>query len=65
MRFGKILLTAPNVVLENEVYRMLIGTQLLREYQVNVSLKDGELSMLEYFIPLIFEDTAKEKGKNF
>ena len=62
MRFGKLLVTAPAVVLENESYDMLIGTQFLREYQATVSLKEGCLQLLGYKIPLIFEEPAKVKG---
>ncbi|KAJ9083546.1 hypothetical protein DSO57_1033734 [Entomophthora muscae] len=32
MQFGKLLLAAPAVVLENESYSLLFGTQFLREY---------------------------------
>lgn len=31
LRFGKLLFTAPAVVLEKKSYDMLIGTQFLRE----------------------------------
>lgn len=63
MRFGKLLLAAPAVVLENESYDLLIGTQFLREYNGIINLKDGYLSILGYEVPLIFEEPVKVPGK--
>ncbi|KAJ9064498.1 hypothetical protein DSO57_1029949 [Entomophthora muscae] len=46
MQFDKLLLAAPAVVLENESYDLLVGTQFLREYNGIIKLKDGYLSIL-------------------
>ncbi|KAJ9050585.1 DNA damage-inducible protein 1 [Entomophthora muscae] len=63
MRFGKLPLAAPAVVLENESYDLLVGTQFLREYNGIINLKDGYLSILWYEFPLIFKDPVKIPGK--
>ncbi|KAJ9052466.1 DNA damage-inducible protein 1 [Entomophthora muscae] len=63
MQFGKLLLAAPAVVLENESYNLLVGTQFLREYNGIINLKDGYLSILGYKVPLIFEEPIKVPGK--
>ncbi|KAJ9079453.1 hypothetical protein DSO57_1035228 [Entomophthora muscae] len=63
MRFGKLFLAAPAVVLENESYDLLVGTQFLREYNGIINLKDGYLSILGYEVPLIFEEPFKVPGK--
>ena len=34
LRFGNLLLAAPAVVLKNETYNLLVGTQFLQEYSV-------------------------------
>ncbi|KAJ9052222.1 hypothetical protein DSO57_1036405 [Entomophthora muscae] len=62
MQVGKLLLAAPAVVLENEIYDLLVGTQLLREYNGIINLKDGYLSILGYKVPLIFEEPVKVPG---
>ena len=63
MRFGKLLLAAPDVVLEDNSYDLLIGTQFLREYNGIINLKEWFLSILGYKIPLIFEEPIKVPGK--
>ena len=63
MRFGKLLVAAPAVVLNNESYNFLIGTQFLREYNGIVNLKEGFLSLLGYDIPLVFENPPKISGQ--
>lgn len=62
MMFGKLLLNAPVVVLENERYSILIKTQLLRKHQVIVS-KKWSIIYARLFITLISEKPMKEKGK--
>ena len=54
--FGKLLLSSPAVVLENESYDLLIGTQFLGKYNGIINLKKGYLSLLNYTMPLIFEE---------
>ena len=61
--FGKLLLLSLAVVLENDSYDLLIGTQFLREYNGIINLKDGFVSLLNYSMPLIFEEPAKLPGK--
>ncbi|KAJ9073832.1 hypothetical protein DSO57_1012368 [Entomophthora muscae] len=63
MQFGKLLLAAPVVVLENESYDLLVGTQFLRKYNGIINLKDGFLSILGYYVPLIFEEPVKVPRK--
>ncbi|KAJ9054181.1 hypothetical protein DSO57_1017321 [Entomophthora muscae] len=63
MWFGKLLLVAPEVVLENKSYNILVGTQFLREYNGIINLKDDCLSILGYKVPLIFEELVKVPGK--
>jgi len=63
MQFGKLLLAVPAVVLENESYNLLVGTQFLREYNEIIDLKDGYLSILGYEVTLIFEEPVKAPGK--
>ena len=58
-----MLIAAPAVVLENESYDLLIGTQFLRKYNGVVNLKEGYLSILGYDVPLIFEEPPKLPGK--
>ena len=45
MRFGKMLIAATAVVLENKSYDLLIGTEFLREYNGIKNLKKGYLSL--------------------
>ncbi|KAJ9080906.1 hypothetical protein DSO57_1019987 [Entomophthora muscae] len=46
MRFGKLLIASPAVVLENKSYDLLVGTQFLQEYNGIVNLQDGYLSVM-------------------
>ncbi|KAJ9084669.1 hypothetical protein DSO57_1021923 [Entomophthora muscae] len=59
MQFGKLLLAASAIVLENKSYDLLVGTQFLRGYNGIINLKDIFLSILEYKVPLIFEEPVK------
>ncbi|KAJ9079034.1 hypothetical protein DSO57_1000669 [Entomophthora muscae] len=63
MQFGKLLLAAPAVVLENKSYNLLVGTQFLREYNVIINSKDSYLFILGYKVPLIFEEPFKVPRK--
>ena len=63
LRFGKLLLASPAVVLKNGTYNLLIGTQFLREYSGIINLRDGFLSLLSYTMPLVFEEPSKLPGK--
>ncbi|KAJ9080132.1 DNA damage-inducible protein 1 [Entomophthora muscae] len=63
MCFGKLLLAVPAVVLENESYDLLVGTQFLGEYNGIINIKDVYLSILGYEVPLIFEEPIKVPGK--
>ncbi|KAJ9078073.1 hypothetical protein DSO57_1010677 [Entomophthora muscae] len=63
MRFGKLLLAAPAVVLENKSYNILVGTPFIREYNGIINLKVGYLSILGYRVPLIFEELVKVPRK--
>ncbi|KAJ9084038.1 hypothetical protein DSO57_1028242 [Entomophthora muscae] len=63
MWFGKLLLAAPAVILENESYNLLVGTQFLRKYNGIINLKDDYLSFLGYKVPLIFEEPVKVPRK--
>ena len=63
MRFRKMLIAAPAVVLENDSYNLLIGTQFLREYNGIINLKEGYLSLLSYDVPLVLEEPVKLPGK--
>ncbi|KAJ9057272.1 hypothetical protein DSO57_1024263 [Entomophthora muscae] len=53
MKFGKLLLATPAVVLESGSYNLLVGTHFLREYNGIIKLKDGYLSILGYKVPLV------------
>ena len=46
--FGKLVLTAPAVVLENKSYDLLIDTQFLEEFEGITSHQDQTLSLLGY-----------------
>ncbi|KAJ9085721.1 DNA damage-inducible protein 1 [Entomophthora muscae] len=63
MRFGKLLLAAPAVVLENESCNLLVGTQFLRDYNGTINLKNKYLFILGYEVPLIFEEPIKGPKK--
>ncbi|KAJ9071815.1 hypothetical protein DSO57_1033320 [Entomophthora muscae] len=63
MQFGKLLLAVPAIVLENESYDLLVGTQCLSEYNGIINLKAGHLSILGYEVPLIFEEPVKVPRK--
>ncbi|KAJ9072694.1 hypothetical protein DSO57_1024647 [Entomophthora muscae] len=63
MQFGKLLLAVPAIVLENNRYDLLVGSQFLREYNRIINLKDSYLSILGYKVPLIFEEPVKVPGK--
>ncbi|KAJ9068807.1 hypothetical protein DSO57_1024996 [Entomophthora muscae] len=63
MRFGKLLITSPAVVLENKSYDLLVGTQFLQEYNRILNLQDEYLLLLGYEVPLIFEEPPRIPGK--
>lgn len=52
LRFWKLVLTTTAVVLENESYDLLIGTQFLMEFDGIVNHQEGFLSLLGYHVPL-------------
>ncbi|KAJ9074357.1 hypothetical protein DSO57_1007206 [Entomophthora muscae] len=64
MQFGKLLLAASEVVLENESYDLLVGTQFFCKYNGIINTKDGYLSILGYEVSLIFEEPIKVPGKD-
>ncbi|KAJ9062270.1 DNA damage-inducible protein 1 [Entomophthora muscae] len=55
LRFGEMVVTYPEVVLESESYYMLIGTDFLRTYQTEISHLHGHFSILEYTVTLLFK----------
>ncbi|KAJ9089393.1 hypothetical protein DSO57_1013332 [Entomophthora muscae] len=55
LRFGELVLTYPEVVLESESYDMLIDTDFLRTYQTEISHLHGHFSILGYTAPLLFK----------
>lgn len=61
LRFGKLVLTAPAIVLENESYDLLIGTQFLEEFEGIINHHGKFLSLLGYRVPLYYP-TSVEKG---
>ena len=61
--FGKLVLTAPAVVLENESYNLLIGTQFLMEFDGIVNHQEGFLSLLGYRVPLASTKLATKGSK--
>lgn len=63
MQFGKLLLAAPAVDLENESYNLLVDTLFFREYNGIINLKDSYLSVLGYESPFIFEEPVNVPGK--
>ncbi|KAJ9064562.1 DNA damage-inducible protein 1 [Entomophthora muscae] len=63
MQFGKLLLAALAVILENKSYNLLVGTQFLRKYNGIINLKYGNLFIMGYEVPLIFEEPVKVLGK--
>ena len=56
-------MAAPAVVLKNETYDLLIGTQFLREYSGIINLRDGILLLLGYTMMSVFEEPSKLPGK--
>ena len=62
LRFGKLVLTAPAVVLENEGYDLLIGTQFLKEFDGIVNHQEGFVSLLGYRVPLASDIAPVTKG---
>ncbi|KAJ9068603.1 hypothetical protein DSO57_1026943 [Entomophthora muscae] len=58
LRFGELVVTYPAVVLESELYDMLIGTDFLRTYQTEISHLHGHFSILGYTVPLLFKDSS-------
>ncbi|KAJ9082827.1 hypothetical protein DSO57_1000812 [Entomophthora muscae] len=58
LRFGELVVTYPEVVLESESYYLLIGTDFLRTYQTEVSHLYGHFSILRYTVPLLFKDSS-------
>lgn len=65
MRFEKLVITAPDIVLKNDSYNLFIGTQLLREYEAITINKEGYLSLLGYQIPLVFDAPKKGKARKY
>ena len=63
MRFGKIFITAPAIVLPNNNYNMLIKTQFLQEFNNIINFKDNYLSLLLYQIPLVVQETEPSNQK--
>lgn len=54
LQFGAIIVSTPAVVLPNNNYSMLIGTSFLKNYKVNICLKENELTIMNHSIPLHF-----------
>ncbi|KAJ9052014.1 DNA damage-inducible protein 1 [Entomophthora muscae] len=58
LRFGDLMVTYQEVLLESESYDMLIGTDFLRTYQTEISHLHGHFSILGYTAPLLFKDSS-------
>lgn len=60
--FGKIVLTAPAVVLNNEGYDLIIGTQFLMDFDWIVNHQEVFMSLLKYCVPLAPANLLVMKG---
>ncbi|KAJ9064938.1 hypothetical protein DSO57_1025177 [Entomophthora muscae] len=58
LRFDELVVTYPAAVLESDSYDILIGTDLLRTYQTEISHLHGNFSILGYTVPLFFKDSS-------
>ena len=62
MQFGKFFVSASAIVLPNDSYNILIGTQFLLEFKAKINYKEQYLSLLFYKVPLIIlNQPAKPK----
>lgn len=62
LRFGKLVLTAPAVVLKIKDYDLLIGTQFLKEFDGIINHQEGFVFLLGYCVPLASNVVSVTKG---
>lgn len=62
LQFGNLVLTAPAVVLENERYNLLIGTQFFMEFDGIVNHHKSFWFLLGYRVPLAPAHASVIKG---
>lgn len=62
LRFGKLVLTASDVVLENKGYYLLIITHFLKEFNLIVNYQEIFVSLLFYRVPLAPDILCFTKG---
>ncbi|KAJ9077937.1 DNA damage-inducible protein 1 [Entomophthora muscae] len=60
--FGSLAVSAPDIVLPNESYNILIRTLFMRQYGVKTDLKNNVLEILGQAIPLYYNWTNPETG---
>ncbi|KAJ9085342.1 DNA damage-inducible protein 1 [Entomophthora muscae] len=62
LRFGSLAVSAPDIVLPNENYNILIGTLFMQHYGVKTDLENNVLEILEQTIPLYYNFSNPETG---
>ncbi|KAJ9051351.1 DNA damage-inducible protein 1 [Entomophthora muscae] len=62
LRFGSLAVSAPDIVLPNESYNILIGTLVMRQYGVKTDLENDVLKILGQVIPLYYNHSNPEMG---
>lgn len=62
LRFGKLVLTAASVVIENAVHYLLIATHHIMEFKGIVNHQEGFSPFLNYHIPIPPANTSFIKG---
>jgi dUTPase len=60
MKFGKLFLSAPAVVLPNCNYDILLGTSFLLKYGIVTDFKNHTLNILGQHMPIYFSRTSKD-----
>ncbi|KAJ9075096.1 hypothetical protein DSO57_1039571 [Entomophthora muscae] len=62
LRFGLLAVSAPDIVLPNKNYNILIGTSFMRQYGVKTDLENDVLEILGTAIPLYYNCPNPEVG---
>ncbi|KAJ9089726.1 DNA damage-inducible protein 1 [Entomophthora muscae] len=62
LRFGSLAVSAPDIVLPNENYIILIGTLFMQQYGVKTDLNNDVLKILGQAIPLYYNRSNPEMG---
>ncbi|KAJ9055586.1 DNA damage-inducible protein 1 [Entomophthora muscae] len=54
LRFGKLVVTAPAIALQNKIYDILIGTSFMATYRTIINHQDSAFSIFGHSVPMFY-----------